>query len=105
MMHRTLQAVRSCGTLFGLTLAVAVPLVVFFVVTQSLAALGWGLGVMGPVMLCEAFGVVAAAVVFLVMTAARAAALGMTPRRMIAERLFALAVLVPALPALCAKWR
>ena len=105
MMHRTLQAVRSCGTLFGLVLAVAVPLIVFFVVRQSLAALGWSLGLMLPVLVCEAAGIFAAAAVFLVMTGARAAALGLTPRRMIAERLSALAVLVPALITLCAKWR
>lgn len=103
-MLRTLLTVRACGTLFGLTLAVAVPFIVFFVVAHSLAVLGWGLGLKLPVMVCEGAGVGAAAVVFLVMTSARAAALGLTRRRMAAERLLALAVLVPALIALCARW-
>ena len=103
-MFRTLQTGFSCGTLFGLALAVAVPVIVFFVVTHSLAVLGWALSLKVPVMVYEGTGVGAAAVVFLVMTSARAAALGLTRRRMAAERLLALAVLVPALIALCARW-
>ena len=95
---------RYCGALFGLTLAAAVPLAVYFVVAQSTAVLGWGIGLMMPALVCESVGVAAAVAVFLVMTAARAAALGLTHRRMNIERLLALAVMSPVLLALCAGW-